>query len=508
MAQKKTSGARGFAEVSKARLGKAQAREMLDYVWTPYADIDEENILVMARCNMAHTIMLHEQRIITRREAASILKPLQSLMRDVNRLKFDAKKGDLFFNVEAYVIAHAGDERGGKMHIGRSRIDLIAALMRLKLRKNLMRLIPRVMALREELLRKAAASVDVVMPAYTHLQPAQVTTFGHYLIAFYDVLTRDLKRLLNAFDTTNESPLGAAASSGTSWPLDRKRVADLLGFSRVVENTKDAAHNYDWFPEAMAASAILMSNVARVAIDFYIWCSNEFSLIELDGAFAASSSIMPQKKNPYSLEMIRARSGEVTSAFGAILEVLRGDTGGTAFDIKLTGPRIGDNSLNRVADMVELLTPIIRTLILKKDRMFETAGDGFTTAVTLADTMVQHGLSFRTAHHIVGRLVRMAAERKLSYRDVTPALLNEASREITGRDINLTAAAIKAALDPAGFVQSRQGLGGPAPREVRRMIASRYRDNAKWLREVTQRLQKVGDAQQNLVRRAASLIKA
>ena len=508
MAQKKSAGARGFAAVSKARLGKAQSPEMLEYVWTPYADIDSENVAAMVRCNMAHTIMLFEQRIITRREAARILRPLKQLLRDTRNLSFDPEKGDLFFNVEAYVIERAGANDGGKMHIGRSRIDLIAALMRLKVRKNMIRLLTVVMALREGLLKKAASSIDVVMPAYTHLQPAQVTTFGHYILAFHDVVTRDLQRLLAAFDSTNASPLGAAASSGTSWPLDRKRVAALLGFASIVENTKDAAHNYDWFPETMAASAILMSNVARVAIDFYIWCSHEFSLVELDGAFAASSSIMPQKKNPYSLEMIRARSGEVTAAFGAVLEILRGDTGGSAFDIKLTGPRIADNSLNRVADMVALFTPLIKTLILKKDRMAATAGDGFTTAVTLADTMVrEHGLSFRTAHHIVGRLVRMAAERKLTYKDVTPALLNEAARDIIGRDLNLTAAAIRAALDPVGFVNSRQGLGGPARGEVKRMIAARTRDNKQWQRQVASRIARVTDADRKLANQVTAMTK-
>lgn len=505
MAKLRQRGARGFEEVSKARLGKAQSPEMLEYVWTPYADIDDENIAVMARCNMAHTIMLYEQKIITKKEAARILEPMVGLLRNTGSLAFDPRKGDLFFNVEALVIERAGADIGGKMHIGRSRIDLIAALMRLKVRKNLIRLLGHVMTLRQTLLDKAANSIDVVMPAYTHLQPAQVTTFGHYLIAFYDAITRDLKRLLAAFDSLNESPLGAAASSGTSWPLDRKRVAELLGFARVVENTKDAAHNYDWFPEAAAAAAILMSNVARVATDFYIWCSYEFSLIELDGAFAASSSIMPQKKNPYSLEMIKARTGEATTAFGAILEILKGDTGGTAFDIKLAGPRIGDNALNHVADMVALITPLIRTLILKRERMAASAGDGFTTAVALADTMVEHGLSFRTAHHIVGRLVRMAAERNLTYRDVTPEVLNEAAREIVGHDLDLDARTINDALDPVGFVQSRKGLGGPAYGEVKRMIASRRRENVRWQKQLESRLSLVENADRKLAHRVETI---
>jgi argininosuccinate lyase len=261
--------------------------------------------------------------------------------------------------------------------------------------------------------------------------------------------------------------------------LNRGRVAELLGFASVVENAKDAAHNYDWFPEVLAAAGILMSNVVRFATDLYIWCSYEFGLVELDGAFAASSSIMPQKKNPYSLEMIRARTGEISGAFAASLEILKGDTGGTAFDIKLTGPRIADNAVNRTADMVELITPIVRTLIVNRERMLERAGDGFTTAVALADTLVERGLSFRTAHHIMGRLVHIATERKLGYRDVDTALLDEAARDITGKPLKLANEVIRKALDPRQFVMTRGGQGGTSPARVRQMIASRRRNYRK-----------------------------
>jgi argininosuccinate lyase len=469
----KQGGGEGFAEVSKARLGKAQSPEMLEYVWTPYADIDQENVRAMTRCNMAHTAMLYEQRIITKHETAAIMGALRKLDRLKGDFPFDPVKGDLFFNIEAYVIEHAGPDMGGKMHLGRSRIDLIAGLMRLKVRKNLTRIIPLVQKLQQAVLAKAEATADVVMPAYTHLQPAQVATFGHYLLAFHDVLGRDRQRLLNAYASTNMSPLGAAASSGTSWPLDRQRVAELLGFDSVVENTKDAAHNYDWLPEVLAATGILMSNVVRFATDLYIWCSHEFGLVELDGAFAASSSIMPQKKNPYSLEMIRARTGEISGAFAACLEILKGDTGGTAFDIKLTGPKIADNAVNRTADMVALITPLVTTLIVNRERMLERAGDGFTTAVSLADAMVERGFSFRTAHHIMGRLVRLAVERKLGYLEVDTKLVDEAARDITGKPANLPEAFIRKALDPRQFVLARDGYGGTSPRRVRQMIAAR-----------------------------------
>ncbi len=500
-------GTTGFAEISRARLGKAQSPEMLEYVWTPYADIDEENVRAMIRCNLAHTIMLHEQRIISRRDAAKILKALRQLDKRTADFPFDPVKGDLFFNVEAYVIEHAGADAGGKMHIGRSRIDLIAALMRLKVRKNLSRIIPLVIKLQQALLDKAEDTADAVMPAYTHLQPAQVATFGHYLLAFHDVLGRDLRRLLNAYESTNLSPLGAAASAGTSWPLDRRRVAELLGFPAVVENAKDAAHNYDWLPEVLAATGILMNNVVRFATDLYIWCSYEFRLVELDGAFAASSSIMPQKKNPYSLEMIRARTGEISGAYAATLEILKGDTGGTAFDIKLTGPKIADNAVNRTADMVALITPLVQTLIVHRERMLERAGDGFTTAVALADTLVERGLSFRTAHHIMGRLVRLAAERNLGYQDVDKNLLDEAAREITGKSTGMDTSEIQSALDPREFVKARSGYGGTSPQRVRQMIRVRRRKHGKEDKSVHSMLDAATIANDRLMKMAERLSK-
>jgi argininosuccinate lyase len=497
-AKRSAGGATGFAEVSKARLGKAQSPEMLEYVWTPYADIDDENVRAMILCNMAHTVMLQEQNIVSPQEAARILKALRWLERAGGAFPFDPEKGDLFFNVEAYVIQHAGADMGGKMHLGRSRIDLIAALMRLKVRKNLIRLLPLVLELQRVVLARAMETADAVMPAYTHMQPAQVTTFGHYLVAFHDVLARDLQRLVRALESTNLSPLGAAAASGTTWPLDRARVAELLGFVSVVENTKDAAHNYDWLPEALAATAILMSNIGRLATDLYIWCSYEFRLVELDGAFAASSSIMPQKKNPYSLEMIKARTGEVTAAFPAVLEILKGDTGGTAFDVKLTGPRLADNAINRTADMVALVTPLLQTLIVHRERMAERAGDGFTTAVALADTLVAHGLSFRTAHHVIGRLVNIATERGLGYRDVTSALLDEAASDITGAPVKLDERTIRSALDPEGFVRARDGHGGPAPKQVKRMVEKRERERVKRSQAIDAALERIAKAEKKL----------
>lgn len=485
-------GARGFAEVSRERLGRAQSTEMLQYVWVPYADLDDRNVALMVACNKAHTVMLAEQGLLTRTEAGKILAALLGLERDPASLAYDPERGDLFFNVESHVISVAGEEAGGKMHIGRSRIDLIAALMRLRVRENLVALLEALADLRAAILERAETSVQCIMQAYTHLQPAQITTFAHYVLAFFDALSRDWTRLLAAYETTNASPLGGAATSGTAWPIDRRRLADLLGFADIVENTKDAGHNFDWLLETTAAASILMNDVGRLAWDLYIWCSHEFGLVRLDGSVSASSSIMPQKQNPYSLEMIRARTGEIGATFAAIFDVLKGDTGGTAFDIKLVGPRIADTAVGRTHDMVRLITRVMRTLRLERERMAQRAGEGFSTAVELADTLVRkYGLSFRSAHLVTGRLVRVATEQRLEYRDVGPALVEQAAEAVVGRRLGITEAEVRKALDPVEFIRTRNALGGPGEAEVTRMLAVRkaeYADSLNALQAIRREL--------------------
>jgi argininosuccinate lyase len=489
-------GAGGFAEVSRERLGRAQSIEMLQYVWVPYADLDDRNVAIMVACNKAHTVMLTECGLITPQEAHKVLDALNTLDRDPASLAYDPVRGDLFFNIESNVIVAAGEEAGGKMHIGRSRIDLIAALMRLRVRENLVALLEALSTLRAVVLERAEESVDCIMQAYTHLQPAQITTFAHYALAFFDATTRDWVRMMAAYSTVNASPLGGAATSGTAWPIDRQRLADLLGFDSVVENTKDAGHNFDWLLEAVAASSILMNDVGRLAWDLYIWCSHEFGMVRLDGSVSASSSIMPQKQNPYSLEMIRARTGEIGATFGAIFDVLKGDTGGTAFDIKLVGPRIADTAVGRTADMVRLTSQVVRTLHINRDRMAQAAGAGFSTAVELADTLVRkYGLSFRSAHLVTGHLVRLATEQRLEYRDVGPALVEQAAQAVVGRRLGISEDDVRSALDPVAFLNTRNSAGGPGQTEVARMLAMRKAEHEVQLgalQELKRKLDRAG----------------
>jgi argininosuccinate lyase len=377
---------------------------------------------------------------------------------------------------------------------------LISAVMRLRTRDGLFRVLRDLRGLQEVLLNVAGRHVETIVQAYTHLQPAQITTFGHYLLSFVDVFERDAARLDAAFRTTNISPLGGAATSGSSYAFDRSVVAALLGFDGVVENTKDAGHHYDWLAQAVAAASIFMSSIGRLAWDLYIWCSDEFGLVTIDGAFAASSSIMPQKRNPYSLEMIKARASELASAPTTIINVLHGDSGGTAFDIKLVGQSYAAHVLDRTADMARLLGGVVGSLQVNEARMAASAGSGFSSAVGLIDHLCDvHALPFRTAHLVVGSLVRLADASGLAPTDVDAELLDRAAVEVTGTALGLTDEEVRSALDPHAFLASRVTEGGPQPEEVRRMHQARFADAALRGQELEKLEAKVATAMANLL---------
>lgn len=457
-------GESGFADVSRHRLGAGQSEEMLKSVWEPYAAWDEENVKILTSCELAQLVALTDAHLLTAAAAGTAGEALLAVMRNPSIMHFDPRRGDLYFNFEAHLVAALGPEIGGALHLGRSRIDLIAALMRLRARAEVLELLRSLQEFRLTVLGLAQQHMGSIMQAYTHLQPAQVTTLGHYLAALLSATERDMNRLLVALHSVNQSPLGAAATSGSSWPIDRRRLATLLGFEGLIVNTKDAGSNYDWLPELLGSVSILMSTVGRTAWDLYIWASHEFSLVQLSGSMAASSSIMPQKRNPYSLEMIRARASTSATVPASALMALHGDTGGTAFDIKLVGQTMLVDHLSTATGMVDLLRGVLRTAAFDTARMRENAGSGFSTAVGLVEELVRReDLPFRTAHLIVGALVRLAEERDIVFRQVTGELLDEAATQVLGRAVGVSTDAIQAALDPEAFIANLVVEGSPNP---------------------------------------------
>jgi argininosuccinate lyase len=360
------------------------------------------------------------------------------------------------------------------MHTARSRNDLQACYQRMAVREALTGLCHDVLDLRSNLLELAGQHVESVMPGYTHAQPAQPITFGHYLLGVHDVLARDTQRLIAAWHRTNYSPLGAGALATTGFAIDRQRCAELLGFEGVVENSIDSVASRDYLMESLAACVGVASSISRASTDLITWSAWEYGFVEIADELASGSSIMPQKKNPLALEHTRAKLAHVLASYTSVVTLTKGlpfthtrDTGSEAFHLAFDG-------LSETRLAARLFSAILGTLIVRTDRMAAASGSGFTTATELADTLVRRcGLPFRLAHDVVGTLVGEAVRNGAraaiwSLRDVRRASATHGA-DVTG----LTESDVATALAPQDNVETRSVQGGPAPREVTRMLAAR-----------------------------------
>lgn len=458
------------------RLEKEPGERIVNYFYHDRSARTPEQFDAYVKMTMAHAVMLYEQRIMKEQDAASILKALLEVdSMGVEKFPLNPKLTETVLQVEAYVLEGVGPEVGGNIHIGRSRCDLSTSISRLGLRPKIVQIIEKVIELREAILKRAEAHIETIMPIYTHMQHAQPVTFGHYMLSVADALERDLRRLHSAYHCTNASPLGTAATATTSWPLNRHRLMELLGYDTLIENSRDAGVAKDYLIETMAAFCGLMANVARTATDLWIWASSEFGMVELDDEYTGTSSAMPQKKNNYPLEVMRYRYSQIVGDMMTTLVALKGPNSIDSETLLLdtsTEPMM--HAAKYTLDTVDFMLGVISTLHVKADVMRERAGRYFAQVLELADTMAQMGLvSWRTAHHIVGKVVNLAIARGIKPREIDTQLVDEASKEILGKPLNMPNEIIKKALDPEEFVKRRALTGGPAPEEVRRMVEDR-----------------------------------
>jgi argininosuccinate lyase len=422
--------------------------------------------------NRAHVVMLVEQDILTPADGATILRGLDTVEDDLtpDTLREDL---DLYFNVERRLESMIGAV-AGRMHTARSRNDLQACYQRMAVRETLEALIGDVLALRATVLDLAARHVESVMPGYTHTQPAQPITFGHYLLSVHDALERDEDRLRNAWHRTNRSPLGAGALATTGFPIDRERAAALLGFDGLIEGSIDSVASRDYILEALNACVGLASTASRMSADLIAWSGWEYRFVEIADGYASSSSIMPQKKNPLALEHTRAKLANVLGAYTAAAALTKGlpfthsrDTGSEIFHLTFDG--FGEAGL-----VARVLAATLSSLTVHVDRMSAGADGGYATATELADALVRRcGLAFRQAHDIVGTMVSVAVRDGLAPADWTVEQLRDIARD-HGVDVSaLTSDDLRQSLDPTHNVSQRHVTGGPAPREVRRMLEAR-----------------------------------
>jgi argininosuccinate lyase len=506
MTTRKTRDARRQGPGVGSRLSRGPARELIEYGYKQ--EIEEAHYTFPHELwnHKAHTVMLCEQGIIPRTAAAKILRVLRRIETlGIRRFPMDPGKGELYYNIEAYLIARAGEDAGGRMHTGRSRGDMYVCSERMILRERILGLARDLLDLIQTILDVSGRHVETIMPGYTLLQHAQPTTFAHYLLSFGDRFLRDVERLQETYGRVNQCPMGAAISTGSGFPLNRERMAVLLGFDAIVENTRDAAIYRDFTLESAAHAAIAASNVSSLADDLNVWCTYEFGMIDLADQYCGTSTIMPQKKNPSSLERVRYLAAEClgnTVTVFAQLKTFSEQLG----DLEATGPSAW-RTFDRARAAMRFMRGILDTLTVRTGLMRERAGANFTQATQLADEIVtQRDLAFRTAHRIVGRLVRTCLERGVPPAGVTSAMVDEAAVAAIGRPLDLPERVVRGALDVAQILKTRTLPGSPGSREVRRMLGVRARRVArerKWLDGRVQSLEAAKGSLETLVTRLA-----
>jgi argininosuccinate lyase len=456
------------------RLKEPVAAEVLELIFQPRLDHDfEVNFAPLTLINRAHVVMLRRQGIIAAEVAKTLLAAFATMeSKGAAAYPPDPRLEDPYFNYETSVIAITGADTGGRMHIARSRNDLYAALARLHCRDAALALADNLHALIAKLIERASEFADVVMPGYTHMQPAQPSTYGFYLLGIADAFVRDADRLDEIWPRINLSPMGAAAMTGTSFPIDRDLTASLLGFDAVIEHTQDCVASRDYVLELLAVSVQMGVTWSRLAQDFYTMVMHEFQTLELPDRVAGTSSIMPQKKNPVVMEHLKGKSAVVLGTYVTAATAMRTTSFSNTIDGSSMSIAGAWGTFRDCCDCLKLATVMVDAAKPNRERMLGLAERNFSTATDLADAMVREsGLSFRDAHHVVGGVVRLAMDQGLAANQITPAMIDQVAREVIGRPLGIPAATVATCLDPTQAVHARRTVGSPAPHEVRRRAA-------------------------------------
>ncbi len=457
--------------------------------------------------HLAHVVMLQEQEIVSRKDAASILKALLRLQKEgPDIVPHQPGLTDLYSNVEEWLIDQIGIEVGGRMHTGRSRNDMNPAIERMFARRLILQVCEAISLLMQTLLVQAEEHKYTVIPAYTHhSQQAQPVTLGHFYMSAYENFARDLERLMAAYEHVNLSPMGGAAVATTGFPISRERVCELLGFDHLLVNSMDACSALDFAYEPACAMAIFINNVGRVAESLLLWNLNEVGISRLALPYCSYSTIMPQKRNPVALETLRM-SGEWTyGTLSTMFNTMKAYTPGNGRE---PGFVVGlfFEIAQRIEDSAYLLEGIIRTLEVDKDRALQVTRDGFSTVTDLADEMVRSmGLSFSAAKKIVGRLVLTAQAEGVACTQIDTALVKRAAKEALNIDLEMPQELITNALDPVQNVMRRTIIGGPSPERVQQMIGAGQKELDQFCRRWQSEKERLAAVEEKLLTLAESI---
>ena len=412
----------------------------------------------------AHASMLGDQGIISAQDVDAILKGLDAIEGEIETGKFEFSTAleDIHMNVEARLKDLIG-EPAGRLHTARSRNDQVATDFRLYVRDTIDALDASLLGFQHALLVKADAHAGTVMPGFTHLQTAQPVTFGHHCLAYVEMANRDRGRFSDARKRLNESPLGAAALAGTSFPIDRQATAKALEFDGPTRNSLDSVSARDFALETLSAAAICATHMSRLAEEIVIWCSSPFSFVGLSDAFSTGSSIMPQKRNPDAAELTRAKAGRIIGALTTLLIVMKGLPLAYSKDMQEDKEPVFD-ALDSLSLVIAALTGMVEDLTVNEGAMREAAAGGFSTATDLADWLVRvGGLPFREAHHVTGEIVSIAESKSCGLEGLTLEEMQAVDQRITQEVFSV--------LSVEASVASRTSFGGTAPSEVAKQVA-------------------------------------
>src|SRR5690554_2458841 len=431
--------------------------------FTASVDFDKRMYRQDIKGSIAHARMLAKVGVLTDNERDDILRGLEEIRIEIERGEFNWSVAleDVHMNIEARLTEKIGIT-GKKLHTGRSRNDQVATDIRLYLRDEVDVISAELTRLQEGVIGLAAQEADTIMPGFTHLQTAQPVTFGHHLLAWNVMLERDFERLQDCRKRINQSPLGAAALAGTTYPIDRAYTAELLGFDAPAENSLDAVSDRDFAIEYCAAAAMLMTHLSRFSEELILWSSAQFDFIELSDSYCTGSSIMPQKKNPDVPELVRGKTGRVNGNLISLLTLMKGQPLAYNKDNQEDKEPLFD-TVDTVLACLGVYAGMLQQMRLKPQRMLDAARKGYATATDLADYLVRRGIPFRDAHAVVGKAVRRAIDEGVDLSQLSLDTLREFSPAID-EDVYKV-------LSLEGSVASRNLFGGTAPAQVRAAIA-------------------------------------
>lgn len=420
--------------------------------------------------SLAHAQMLSSVGVISSADLTAIEQGLGQILEEIRNNAFDwqIELEDVHLNIEKRLTVLIGDA-GKRLHTARSRNDQVATDIRLYLRASIDEIVNLIKIMQQAILDLAEQHTETVMPGFTHLQVAQPVSFGHHLMAYYEMLCRDTERLLDCRKRVNKLPLGAAALAGTSYPIDRERVAQALGFDGICLNSLDAVSDRDFAVEFCAGAALIMTHLSRFSEELIIWMSPAFSFIQLADRFCTGSSIMPQKKNPDVPELVRGKTGRVNGHLVALLTLMKSQPLAYNKDNQEDKEPLFD-TVDTLIDTLRIYTDMLPGITVKQDIMRHAAMRGYATATDLADYLVKKGLPFRDAHEIVAKAVRFAENKNC---DLSELLLSELKQfsSIIEEDIF-------SILTLEGSMKSRNHPGGTAPAQVRKAIKQARQDLA------------------------------